>query len=78
MANHDISGRYATNLRGFDKFFTFQAQRLAAYDTRHIQPGNHPDGHENQQNVLAEEGHQQNDEEHKREGVQDFQQTHHH
>ena len=77
MANHDIPGGHTAYLRGFDKFFAFEAQRLAANNTRHIQPGNHPDSHEDQQDILTEEGHQQDDEEHEREGVQDFQQTHH-
>ncbi|MNS56537.1 hypothetical protein D3C72_893990 [compost metagenome] len=78
MAHHNPADGDTAHLGCFDKFFTLQAQGLAAHDTRHIQPGNHPDSHEDQQDVLSKEGHQQNNEEHKREGVQDFQQTHHH
>ena len=78
MAQHDAGRGDPTDLRGFDKLFTLQAQGLSAHDTRHIQPGNHADGNKDQQDILTKKGHQQDDEEHKREGVEDLQQTHHH
>ncbi len=62
----------------FDELFALQAQRLAAHNTRHIEPRNHADGGKNQQDIATKEGHQQDHEEHKREGVKDFQNTHHH
>ncbi|MNS78477.1 hypothetical protein D3C72_1120930 [compost metagenome] len=78
MAYHNPADGNAAYLCCFDEFFALQAQRLAAHDTRHVQPGDHPDSHEDQQDVLPKEGYQQDHEEHEREGVQDFQQTHHH
>ena len=73
MTNNDIRGRDSADLRGFNELFTFQTQGLTAYDTRHIQPRHHPDRHKDEQDVLAKEGNQQDHEEHKREGVEDFQ-----
>ncbi len=78
MAHHNAGRRYAADLRRFDKLFALQAQRLAAHDTRHIEPGDHADSDKDQQDILSEEGHQQDHKEHEREGVEDLQQAHHH
>ena len=78
MADNDTHGRHPTHLRRFNKLFALEAQRLSTHDTRHIQPGDHPDSDKNQQDILPKEGDQQDHEEHEREGVENFQQTHHH
>jgi hypothetical protein len=55
----------------------FSDKRLAAHDTRHVQPVDRADGDENENNVAAEEHHQQDHEEHERHGVEDVDDAHH-
>ena len=78
MAQHDARCGDTADLRRLNKLFALQAQGLSAYDTGHVQPGDHADSDKNQQDILTKKGHQQDNEEHKREGVEDLQQTHHH
>ncbi|MNC65435.1 hypothetical protein D3C75_1157250 [compost metagenome] len=78
MTQYDIAAGNPAYQRRFNELFAFQAQGLSTHNTRHVQPGHHADRHKDQQNVLTKEGHQQDHEEHKREGVEDFEDTHHH
>jgi hypothetical protein len=41
----------------FESFLALQAQGLSAYDTGHVQPGDHADSDKNQQDILTKNLH---------------------
>ena len=55
MARYDFTFCHAAHTRRFDKLFMLQAQRLAAHDTRHVQPRHQTHGGKNQKQVETKE-----------------------
>src|SRR5690606_25198612 len=63
---------------GLDELLAAQALHLAAHDARHGEPLHGADGEEQQDDVAPEHNHQQDDEDHDGQGVEDVHQPHHH
>ena len=77
VAPDDRGGTDPAGPRRLDELLPLDAQRLAPDDARHVQPFDRPDRDEDQDDVAAEEHHQQDHEEHERQRIEHIDQPHH-
>ena len=77
MAPDDCRRGQAERNRRLDKLLLSQGLHLAAHDARHGQPLHRADGQEEQQEVAPEDHHQQHDEYHEGQRVENIHQAHH-
>src|SRR3990172_4152771 len=78
VAAHDVEGRDAAGDRRLDELLALEADRLAAHDARHVEPGDGADADIDEQDVAAEHDGEQDHEEQERQRVEHVDGPHHH
>ena len=77
MAADDLPVADAQRLGRGDELALLQRQRLAAHDARHVEPLDGADGDEDEDEVAAEEDHQDDDQEDEGQRIEHLDQAHH-